>query len=87
MVSAFCGLDRSSSLEKFMCPLPPKDFLPQPRCLKARRAAGSGWFVNNRTQKTAVNPLTPLASRSVMRPAIQSPHVEGLAATIDPSLD
>jgi hypothetical protein len=47
---------------------PPKDLLPQPR----RRLKSAGrrvWagFVNNRTQKTAVNPLTRLASRSVMR--------------------
>jgi hypothetical protein len=36
--------------------------------LKARRGGGFGaGFVNNRTQKTAVNPLTRLASRSVMR--------------------
>ena len=45
-----------------------KDVLPQPR--RSRRPAGRqvrAGFVNNRTQKTAVNPLTRLASRSVMR--------------------
>src|SRR5258705_2492906 len=44
-------------------------------------------FVNNRTQKTAVKPLTRLASRSVMHRSYLSPHVEGPAATFDPSPD
>ena len=35
--------------------------------LKSRRRRVRAGFVNNRTQKTAVNPLTRLASRSVMR--------------------
>jgi len=43
--------------------------------------------INNRTQKSPVNPLTRLASRSEIRRNIQSPHVEGPAATFDPSLD
>ena len=34
-----------------------------------RHMAGAAGFVNNRTQKTAVNPLTRIASRSVMRPS------------------
>src|SRR5712671_2109521 len=67
---------------------PPKDLLPQPRgpAKPAGRRIRVG-FVNNRTQKTAVNPLTRLASRSVMRRSYLSPHVEGPAATFDPSLD
>ena len=47
---------------------PPKDLLPQPRPVKSPPGGGFGLgYVNNRTQKTAVNPLTRLASRSVMR--------------------
>jgi hypothetical protein len=67
---------------------PPKDFLPSHEVLlkPAGRRVRAG-TVNNRTQKTAVNPLTRLASRSVMHADTLSPHVEGLAATFDPSLD
>jgi hypothetical protein len=50
------------------------------------RRQGCGREVNNRRQKTAVNPLTGLASRSVMHHNYQSPHVEGPAAIFDPSL-
>jgi hypothetical protein len=41
-------------------------------------------MVTNRTSKQAVNPLTRLASRSVMRRRFLSLHVEGPAATFDP---
>jgi hypothetical protein len=34
------------------------------------KAASRGVLANNRTQKRAVNPLTRLASRSVMAPTI-----------------
>jgi hypothetical protein len=34
---------------------------------RTRQAAEWAGFVSNRTQKTAVNPLTRIASRSVMR--------------------
>jgi hypothetical protein len=48
-------------------------------------ASGAG-LITNRTQKSVVNPLTRLASRSEIRRNFQSPHVEGPAATIDPCL-
>ena len=48
---------------------------------------GRAGFVNNRTQKSAVNPLTRIASRSVMRGSYSVAAREGLAATFDPSLD
>jgi general L-amino acid transport system substrate-binding protein len=65
-----------------------KDFLPD-RNLEspAGRRVRAG-FLNSRTRKTAVNPLTRLASRSVMQASsIQSLHVEGPAAIVDPSPD
>lgn len=40
-------------------------------------------LIAHRTPKTAVNPLTRLASRIVMQRNYQSPHVEGPAATFD----
>jgi hypothetical protein len=54
---------------------------------RARRAAGWAGLVNNRTQKSAVNPLTRIASRSVMHGSYSVAAREGLAATFDPSLD
>jgi hypothetical protein len=49
----------------------------------------AGWrvqaaFVNSRTQKMHVNPLTRLSNRSVMPAVLLSPHVEGPAANFDP---
>src|SRR5437762_11250113 len=44
-----------------------KDLLPQPQRIKPARRRVRAGFVNNRTQKSAVNPLTRHASRSVMR--------------------
>jgi hypothetical protein len=42
VVSAFCGADPPSSLEKLMRPPPPKAFCRSLDQLKARREAGSG---------------------------------------------
>ena len=61
-------LDRPSSSEKFMRSPPPKTLCRSREA--SRKPAGRrvrAGFVNNRTRKTAVNPLTRLASRSVMR--------------------
>ncbi|MBR1232903.1 hypothetical protein JQ611_12730 [Bradyrhizobium sp. AUGA SZCCT0182] len=63
-----------------------KDVLPQPRQMAKTPPAGGGGagLVTHRIQKSAVNPLTRLASRIVIRHNYQSPHVEGPAATFDP---
>lgn len=64
-----------------------QDILPQPqRIANLPPRPGRGRLVTNSSQKSAVNPLTRLASRSVMRRNFQSPHVEGPAATSDPCL-
>jgi len=68
---------------------PPKTFCrSRNRFAKTPPAGGAGaGLVAHRSQKSAVNPLTRLASRSEMRRNFQSPHVEGPAATFDPCLN
>jgi len=64
------------------------DVLPQPQqtAKTPPDGGGRGWVITHRTQKSAVNPLTRLASRTEIRRNFQSPHVEGPAATFDPCL-
>jgi hypothetical protein len=61
--------------------------MPQPypdRGKTAGRLALAG-SIDNKIQKSAVNPLTRHASRSVMGDNYQSPQVEGPAAISDPA--
>jgi len=79
LASDFCGLDGPSiDRRRFAA-----------AATNARKPAGRrgrGRVITHRTQKSAVNPLTRLASRSEIRRNYQSPHVEGPAATFDPCL-
>jgi hypothetical protein len=63
-------MDRSLSLEEFIVRRRQRPFAAAATPNEARPAADSGWVINNRTQKTAVNPLTRRASRSVMSATI-----------------
>jgi hypothetical protein len=86
LVSDFCGLD-GPSFEKLVRSRHQRRFAAATTDCEntAGRRIGGG-LVTNRTQKSAVNPLTRHASRSVIQRNYQSPHVEGPAATFDPCL-
>jgi hypothetical protein len=82
-----CGVE-GRSLEMRTRSRPQRRFAAAATKARKHRGMAGGWakLVTNRAQKSAVNPLTRLASRSVIQRNYQSPHVEGPAATFDPCL-
>ena len=83
----FCRWDGSPLVKPVRLPAPRRYAAAASDREKPPQRRGGAGRVGHRTQKKAVNPLTRLASRSVMRRNYQSLHVEGPAAIFDPFPD